>query len=99
MMMILALAVMITATLAQHLGLTGAIARTLTHIAGCHMCCSFWSVLGVLLLAGCPVVMAAGLAMSSAYLSHWLALLLIILSKKYNDLWQRVNKRKPAGRK
>lgn len=94
MMILLALAVMVTATLAQHLGLTDAIARTLSHIAGCHMCCSFWSVLTVLLLVGSPVIMAAGLAMAAAYLSHWLALLLIIVSNKYNNLWEKVNRPK-----
>jgi len=91
-MMMLALTVMAGATLAQHLGLAGAVAGVASRIAKCPKCCSFWATLAVLALAGCPAVKAVGLALLSAYLSFWFGLALIVLQEKYNSLWEKLTK-------
>lgn len=80
------------ATLAHHLGLPEAIARIGQKVAKCPKCLSFWIVLFVLVRAGCDVVVAIGLSLIVAYLSYWFGLLLLWLNRKYDDLWQRLQK-------
>lgn len=96
-MLLLALIVMMCATLAQHLGLTEAIAGVVSRMASCPKCCSFWGTLAVLYMAGCPVVFAAGLALLAAYLSHWFGILLIIFQNIHTWLWQRVTRNKQSN--
>lgn len=91
-----ALAVMLFATTAQHLGLAEAVSGILDKIAGCHMCCSFWSTLVVLLLCGADVFTAAGLSMIMAYMSHWFALFLELMNRLYDRVWERIRRRKKA---
>lgn len=91
-----ALAVMVFATTAQHLGLTEAVAGVLDKIAGCHMCSTFWCSLAVLLLCGADVFTAAGLSLLMAYLSHWFGLVLELLNRIYTKLWERLRRRQKA---
>ena len=93
----LALATMVLATLAQHLGLTGAVAGVVSRIARCHKCCSFWCTLSVLMLYGCGMLESLALALLAAYLSHWLGLALIVLQGIYNSLWERLERNRRKG--
>lgn len=88
-MLLTALLSCIVATLAQHLGLTEAVARIGLRIARCSKCTSFWATVLVLAFSGCEPAMIAGLSVLSAYLSHWVGLALLHLNNLYNSIWQR----------
>lgn len=91
-MMLIALIAMVLSTLAQHLGLPEAIARVGLKVARCPKCLSFWIALLVLVLVGCNAFVAIGLSLIVAYLSFWFGLLLGYLNRKYDELWQRLQK-------
>lgn len=91
-MVLIALAVMVVATIAQHLGLTEAVTRILSRIARCPKCCTFWLVMVVLIYEGYDPLLTAFTALISAYLSLWFAVVLYQISIFYNRLWQRVRK-------
>lgn len=88
----IAVAVMVGACLAHHLGLSEAIARTVLKIAMCPKCLSFWSVLFILVIFDCSIFQALLLSISMAYLSHYFNLALLALNKLYDWLWQRGNR-------
>lgn len=83
---------MINATIAVHLGLSVAIGKILTKILSCPKCLTFWSSLCLLYLLNCNLVIAVLLSLLGAYLSGWFALIIVKLNKKYEELWQRLNK-------
>lgn len=93
MTLILALCIMIAATLAQHLGLLEAIATIVKKVCSCGMCSTFWSCMVVLLYAGEDIVVAASLSIGAAYLSNWFQLLLMWMQDKYDELWQKISKK------
>ena len=82
---------MIVATLAVHMGLPQEIAKVITKVCGCHKCLSFWISLIAMAIVGCPLWLALLLSLLAAYVSNWFALLLILLNKIYNKIWQRIN--------
>jgi hypothetical protein len=94
MILLIAIAVMMTATIAVHLGLPQTISNVVIRIGRCHKCLSFWVTLAVLLLIGCNIIIAAMLSLVMAYMSNWFCLLLIWLNDKYDELWQRLNQKK-----
>lgn len=89
-----ALIVMMVAVLAQHLGLSEAIAAVVSKVMKCPRCLSFWTVLFVLVILGCDLFIAVGLSILMAYLSIWSGLLLMMLNDLYETLWQRLKKRR-----
>lgn len=89
-----AFVVMVCATLAQHLGLTEAMAKVASKIASCSMCCTFWSCVLLLVMIGEDPAIAAMLSILFAYASHWFVLILIWLQTKYNQLWQKLTRHK-----
>lgn len=91
---LIAIAVMMTATIAIHMGLPQAISSVVVRVSKCHKCLTFWSALTILLIAGCDVVIAALLSIGASYVSNWFGVLLIWLNRKYNELWQRANRPK-----
>ena len=91
-MMTIALIAMMLATLAHHLGLPEAVARVGLKVAKCPKCLSFWIALLVLVLFGCNVFVAVGLSLVAAYLSFWFGLLLGVLNRKYDELWQKLQR-------
>lgn len=93
MVALIATIVMITATMAQHLGLTEAIANVVLKVAQCNMCCTFWACMIVLDLCGISIVIAALLSIIMAYTSNWFILLLVWVEKKYHKLWQRLKRK------
>lgn len=88
-----AVAVMVAATLAQHLGLTQAISRIISKIAGCNMCCTFWACLLVLILSDVKPHEAALLSIFSAYASHWFVFVLMFFQLIYDKIWQRMKRK------
>lgn len=84
----IAFAVLVSATLIQHLGLAEAIAKVTDKVLSCNQCLSFWSVLVVLVYMQCHPIMAALLAILSAYLSNWLILLLMFLQRLFSKLYE-----------
>lgn len=88
----IALIVMVSAVLIQHLGLSEAFTDVVAKIAKCQMCFTFWSVLAALLYAGCDFIITIALSIFMAYISNWMGLLLIVLQNLYAKVWQRINK-------
>lgn len=94
MILLIAIAVMMTATIAVHIGLPQTISNVVSRVCKCHKCLSFWVTLAVLLLIGCNIIIAAMLSLAMAYMSNWFGMILVWLNDKYNELWQRLNKQK-----
>lgn len=88
-MVVIALIVMMTAVMAQHLGLSDAVAKVVSKVLKCPRCLSFWTVLFVLVMLGCDLIIAMGLSVLMAYLSIWIGLLLGKLNYLYDKLWRR----------
>ena len=84
--------VMVAATIGVHLGLPQAIAGVVAKVCKCHKCLTFWSGLVVLVYIGCPLLEAALLSLFAAYMSHWVALLLILWNKIYEKCYERFEK-------
>lgn len=95
---LIAIAVMMSATIAVHLGLPQAIWSVAGKVCKCHKCLSFWATLGVLIWLRYDIVTAMLLSVAMAYLSNWFGVLLIWLNRKYTELWQRLNRKKKAHR-
>ncbi len=89
----IAICAAISAVLMQHLGLCEAIAEIIGKIAKCHTCCCFWGTLAALLYSGCEIIVAISLSIIMAYLSNYFGLLLIVLNRWYDVLWQKINKK------
>ena len=99
-MLWIALAAMIVATTAHHLGFAEAAYAVAGKVAKCPKCLSFWCALCALMLSECNPLVAVGLSFLSAYLSFWWGLALIVLNNLYNGLWQRItNQPNPQGGK
>ena len=88
----IALAVMIVAGLAHHLGLPQAIASVVAKVARCPKCLTFWATFIILLMVGSGLLFAAMLSVLMAYLSHYWGLVMMILNDLYDKLWRRINK-------
>lgn len=88
----IALAVMIAAVIAHHLGFVEEAYRVAGKIAGCIRCTTFWITLLALIEYSCDPIPAAVLSFFAAYLSHWVDLLLGRLAEIYDRIWQRLNK-------
>lgn len=88
----IALMTMVAACLMQHLGLSQAIASVVAKVAKCPKCLTFWTTLFALLFAGCGILIALVLSILMAYLSNYFGLVLIVLNRLYDRLWQRSNR-------
>jgi hypothetical protein len=88
------LTAVIVATVGAHLGLWSAIVQVAQRVAKCEKCASMWLSLSALLYADCPLIAAVVLSIFGAYLSFYVGLILVLLNKLYNRLWQRINKLK-----
>lgn len=91
---LIAIAVMMSATIAVHLGLPQAIWSVAGKVCKCHKCLSFWATLGVLIWLHYDIVTAMLLSVAMAYLSNWFGVLLVWLNRKHTELWQILNRKK-----
>lgn len=89
MIVLIAIATMIAATIAQHLGLAEAIAHVVDKVASCPQCFSFWATMSALLYLGHDVYTSTLAAIVVAYLSNWFVLLLLILQRKFTKLYEK----------
>lgn len=89
-----ALIVMMIACVAQHLGLPQAVAMVLVKVAKCPKCLTFWLTLTVLLIAQCNILIAIMLAVVMAYLSYYWGIVILLLQKLYNRIWERLEEEK-----
>ncbi len=94
MEVLIAIAVMVSATIAIHLGLPQAIWSVFGKVCECHKCMSFWTILGTLVWLKCDIITAILLSFLMAYLSNWFGLLLVWLNRKYTQLWRNAKKKK-----
>jgi hypothetical protein len=77
---------------AQHLGIVQAVLSVVSRIGKCPKCTCFWVTLFVLVYVKCNILVAILLSILGSYMSIWLGLVFVWLNKKYNLLWQRLNK-------
>lgn len=89
--LLIALICMVVGVTAHHLGLAQEAAEVVKKISACPKCCTFWLSLFVLFYNGCDLFVSAALSMLVAYLSFYFGLILILLQKLYDWLWQKVN--------
>jgi len=82
----------VSAVLAQHLGLSEAIAGVVLKIAKCPMCCAMWLTFAALLYTGADLIAAVSLSILMSYLSNWFIMLLIILQDIYTWLRKKIEK-------
>jgi choline-glycine betaine transporter len=87
-----AICVMVAAVIVVNLGLGKAIAEVTSKILQCPMCLAFWSVLLTLLYLKTDVVIAVLLSAFAAYLSNFVGIIILLLNKIYEQLWQKSNK-------
>ena len=84
----IAIVVAIGATIAVHLGLPQAISVVFSKVCRCHKCMSFWSTLIVLTCTGANLFVTLLLSLLAAYLSSWIAVLLVLLNRIYELIWK-----------
>lgn len=89
---LIALVCMMVGVTSHHLGLTEEAANIVNKIAGCPKCCSFWIAILTLTIKGCDLFVSVSLALFVAYLSFYFGLVLIVLQKIYDWIWQKVNR-------
>lgn len=88
---VIAILAMVSAQIAVHLGLGEAISEVAAKVLNCPKCFTFWLTLAALTYAGKDPIVAMSLSLIAAYLSNFFGLILFILYKLYNDLWQLIN--------
>lgn len=86
--------VLISASIAVHLELTKAILLVLNKVLKCHKCLTFWGTLIALYIAKCPILLAICLSLLNSYMSNWLAIVLVMLVKEYENVWHALSKLK-----
>lgn len=87
-----ALVAMVGAILGQHLGLFEAMSKVALKISKCPKCSTFWVCLSVLLFSGDSPIIAVSLSIVAAYMSYWVGLLLILINRLYNKIWERLQR-------
>lgn len=90
--MLVALIAMVGGFIAQHTGLTQAVAGVISRVAKCHKCTVFWCVLISTTFVGTPLYIAIAEALLCSYVSNWLGLAFMWLGKKYEELWQKLSR-------
>lgn len=93
MLLLTALALMVSAILIHHLGLAQAIAGVVDKVLSCSQCLTFWSTLAGILYVSGDIITATFLAIMMAYLSNWFVLLLLRLQRIFTKLYgKEINK-------
>lgn len=91
----IAMLLMVVATVSVHLGLPQAVVQVVMKICRCHKCLSFWLTLLGLLMIGTHILYAVLLSLMAAYLSNWVAMLLVLINEISDRLWERISKLRP----
>ena len=88
---------MLSCTLANHLGLVEAIEGVIGHripILNCSKCASFWSVLLYSLSAGRAVIASVAVSFICAYTAVWVELLCGYIDTLYNRCYEDIYTKK-----
>lgn len=83
----------LSATLANHLGLVEAVEGVIRHkipVLNCSKCASFWVVLLVSLCSGQPLIASVAVSFVCAYCAVWLELLFGYIDTLYNRLYENI---------
>ncbi|MCR5588014.1 MAG: hypothetical protein K6F72_00175 [Bacteroidales bacterium] len=87
------LLLMLSATLANHLGLVEAVEGVLRHkipVLNCSKCASFWVVLLCSLLSGQGPIVSVAVSFLCAWAAVWLELLCGYIDTLYNKLYESI---------
>ena len=82
---------MLSATLANHLGLIEAIEGVVRHklpVLNCSKCTSWWLILLYSLINGQPIIASVAVSFLFAYIAVWLELLFGIIDTLYNKVYE-----------
>lgn len=91
---------MLSVTLANHLGLVEAIEGVVRHkipVLNCSKCASFWVVLCYTLVTGCGPIASVAMSFVCAFLAVWLELLLGGLDVIYEIIYESLYTKKAGG--
>ena len=89
----MALAIMVASTLIINLGLGEAIADVSSKILKCPVCLTFWSTMASMYYYDADITTMLVLSISMAYLSNYFGLILSMLNKLYDRLWELINRK------
>lgn len=87
----------LSATLANHLGLVEAVEGVIRHkipIVNCSKCLSFWIVLVCSLGSGVSLIASVAVSFVCAYCAVWLELLFGYIDTLYNRLYENIYSKK-----
>ena len=82
---------MVSATMANHMGLIEAVEKTIGFnlpIINCPKCSSFWLTLCYTLLCGATVIHSVAISFLMAYLAVWFNLILGLADRLYNWIYE-----------
>ncbi len=85
--------IVLSAVLANHLGLVEAIENIIKHkfsIVNCPKCCSFWCVLIYTITHHVPPINAVAISFLCAYLALWLELLCGVMDQFYRKIYESI---------
>lgn len=85
--------IVVSATLANHLGLIEAIEGVIRHrlpVLNCSKCLSFWMCLVCSICAGEPVLLSVAVSFLAAYAALWLELLCGYIDTLYNKIYEGI---------
>lgn len=83
--------IVLSAVLANHLGLIEAVEKVIRHeipIVNCCKCLSFWAVFGYMLLAGNTVIASIATSFLCAWLATWIELLMGVIDYYYTKIYE-----------
>ena len=84
----------IVCALASHLGLTAAVGKTAGRVFGCTKCTTFWVSVVYLCATNHSVPVSLACAIAASYLSVWVELGFVFLNHKYDELWEKIMRKK-----
>ena len=85
--------IVLSAVLANHLGLVEAVENLLNHkfsIVSCPKCCSFWLVLIYTITHHVPPINAVAISFLCAYAALWLELLCGVIDRIYRKIYESI---------
>ena len=83
----------ISATLANHLGLIGAIEKVIRHkipVLNCSRCLTCWCCLAYLLIVKTSPIVAIATSFIASYLAVWLELLCGYIDTLYDEIYESI---------
>lgn len=92
--MVVTVTLAIVCALASHMGLTVAVGKTVGRVFGCTKCLTFWVSVVYLYATEHSVPVSLTCAIVASYLSVWVEMGFVLLNDKYNELWEKIMRKK-----